>query len=135
MVSFEYLEGFGPVQQALLAGLFTWFMTAAGAGVVFFFSEINRKVLDGMLGFAAGVMIAASCFGLLGPAIEQTSGEGLEKVLPAAKPSIPSSTLRFISEKKKTTPAPAAVMNQVKSPANRACCTGPKPSRYSKLTI
>ena len=84
MVSFEFLEGFGPVQQALLAGLFTWFMTAAGAGVVFFFSEINRKVLDGMLGFAAGVMIAASCFGLLGPAIDQTSGEGLEKVLPAA---------------------------------------------------
>ena len=84
MVVVEFLESFGPVQQALLAGLFTWFMTAAGAGVVFFFSEINRKVLDGMLGFAAGVMIAASCFGLLGPAIDQTSGEGLEKVLPAA---------------------------------------------------
>ena len=84
MVIVETLESFGPVQQALLAGLFTWFMTAAGAGVGFFFSEINRKVLDGMLGFAAGVMIAASCFGLLGPTIEQTSGEGLEKVLPAA---------------------------------------------------
>ena len=84
MAIVEIIESFGPVQQALLAGLFTWFMTAAGAGVVFFFSEINRKVLDGMLGFAAGVMNAASCFGLLGPAIEQTSGEGLEKVLPAA---------------------------------------------------
>ena len=53
----DTLEGLDPILQAFLAGLFTWFMTAAGAGVVFFFSEINRKVLDGMLGFAAGVMI------------------------------------------------------------------------------
>ena len=80
----SFLEGFGPIEQALMAGMFTWFMTAAGAGLVFFFKEINRKVLDGMLGFAAGVMIAASCFGLLGPAIDQTDGEGLVKVLPAA---------------------------------------------------
>lgn len=78
------IDGYSPVQQAFIAGLFTWFMTAAGAGLVFFFEEINRKMLDGMLGFAAGVMIAASCFGLLGPAIDQTPGEGLEKVLPAA---------------------------------------------------
>ncbi|MAZ23901.1 MAG: ZIP family metal transporter [Euryarchaeota archaeon] len=78
------LEGLDPILQAFIAGLFTWFMTAAGAGLVFFFAEIDRKMLDGMLGFAAGVMIAASCFGLLGPAIDQTPGEGLEKVLPAA---------------------------------------------------
>ena len=78
------LEGLDPILQAFIAGLFTWFMTAAGAGLVFFFVEIDRKMLDGMLGFAAGVMIAASCFGLLGPAIDQTPGEGLEKVLPAA---------------------------------------------------
>ena len=80
----DTLEGMDPILQAFIAGLFTWIMTAAGAGLVFFFAEINRKMLDGMLGFAAGVMIAASCFGLLGPAIDQTSGEGLEKVLPAA---------------------------------------------------
>ena len=80
----DLLGGFSPIEQALMAGMFTWFMTAAGAGLVFFFHEINRKVLDGMLGFAAGVMIAASCFGLLGPAIDQTDGEGLAKVLPAA---------------------------------------------------
>ena len=78
------IDGYGPIEQSLIAGLFTWFMTAAGAGLVFFFRDIDRKVLDGMLGFAAGVMIAASCFGLLGPAIDQTSGEGLVKVLPAA---------------------------------------------------
>ena len=80
----ELLDGFSPIEQALMAGMFTWFMTAAGAGLVFFFHEINRKALDGMLGFAAGVMIAASCFGLLSPAIDQTDGEGLSKVLPAA---------------------------------------------------
>lgn len=59
-----------PVLQALLATLFTWFVTALGAAMVFFFKKINRKVLDGMLGFAAGVMIAASFWSLLSPAIE-----------------------------------------------------------------
>ena len=81
---FEFFEDWSPIMQAFGAGLFTWGMTAAGAGLVFLSKEIDRKVLDGMLGFAAGVMIAASCFGLLGPAIDQTSGEGLWKVLPAA---------------------------------------------------
>lgn len=59
-----------PVYQALVATLFTWFVTAVGAAMVFFFKEINRKVLDGMLGFAAGVMIAASFWSLLSPAID-----------------------------------------------------------------
>lgn len=69
---FEFLEGWSPVEQALAAGLFTWGMTAAGAGLVFFFKEVNRKILDGMLGFAAGVMIAASFWSLLAPAIEHS---------------------------------------------------------------
>lgn len=56
--------------QALWATLFTWAVTALGASVVFFFKTINRKVLDSMLGFAAGVMIAASFWSLLAPAIE-----------------------------------------------------------------
>ena len=47
-----FMEGYGPVQQALIAGLFTWFMTAAGAALVIFFKELDRKVLDAMLGFA-----------------------------------------------------------------------------------
>ena len=81
---FDFFEDWGPIMQAFGAGLFTWGMTAAGAGLVFLSKEIDRKVLDGRLGFAAGVMIAASCFGLLGPAIDQTDGEGLSKVLPAA---------------------------------------------------
>jgi ZIP family zinc transporter len=61
------------VLQALLATLFTYGMTALGAATVFFFRNINRKVLDGMLGFAAGVMIAASYFSLLSPAVEMAA--------------------------------------------------------------
>ena len=61
-----------PVTQALLATMFTWFVTALGAGVVFTFKKINQKVLDSMLGFAAGVMIAASFWSLLAPAIEMS---------------------------------------------------------------
>ena len=59
-----------PFLQGLLATLFTYFVTALGAGLVFFFKSMNQKVLDLMLGFAAGVMIAASFWSLLDPAIE-----------------------------------------------------------------
>ncbi len=62
--------------QALLATLFTWFVTALGAAMVFFFKTINRRVLDSMLGFAAGVMIAASYWSLLAPAIEMAEAAG-----------------------------------------------------------
>jgi|TARA_B110000263_G_scaffold52887_1_gene44339 ZIP family zinc transporter len=59
-----------PVIQALIAGLFTWTLTAFGAGLVFFFNSSNRKLLDMSLGFTGGVMIAASFWSLLAPAIE-----------------------------------------------------------------
>jgi ZIP family zinc transporter len=77
------------VLQALLATLFTYGMTALGAATVFFFRNINRKVLDGMLGFAAGVMIAARYFSLLSPAIEMAeavydAGRGLPSWAAAA---------------------------------------------------
>ena len=74
-----------PVSQALVATLFTWSLTALGAGLVFFFKTINRKLLDGMLGFAAGVMIAASFWSLLAPAIEmaEQNGGSLPKWFPA----------------------------------------------------
>ena len=72
-----------PVYAALIATTFTWLLTAAGAGMVFFFKSLNRVVLDTMLGFTGGVMVAASCFGLLMPAIEDTAGSGFEKVGPA----------------------------------------------------
>ncbi|HFU4025450.1 TPA: ZIP family metal transporter [Streptococcus suis] len=58
------------IMQTLLAGLFTWFCTIVGAAVVFFFRKVSRRLLDTMLGFAAGVMIAASFWSLLAPSIE-----------------------------------------------------------------
>jgi len=72
-----------PILQALMATLFTWFVTALGAGLVFFFKTINRKVLDAMLGFAAGVMIAASYWSLLAPAIEMAEESNLPAWIPA----------------------------------------------------
>lgn len=66
----DWLSGLTHVQQALLATLFTWGVTALGSGLVFFFKTINKKILNGMLGFASGVMIAASYWSLLAPAIE-----------------------------------------------------------------
>ncbi len=65
-----------PVLLAFIATMFTWFVTAAGASMVFFFKTINQKVLNSMLGFAAGVMIAASFWSLLKPAIEMTEASG-----------------------------------------------------------
>ncbi|HFU4115657.1 TPA: ZIP family metal transporter [Streptococcus suis] len=58
------------VIQALLGGLFTWFCTILGSAIVFFFKRVSRRLLDTMLGFAAGVMIAASFWSLLAPSIE-----------------------------------------------------------------
>jgi ZIP family zinc transporter len=64
-----WLETLGPIRQALYAGLFTWGLTAIGAALVFLFNASNRKVLDCALGFTGGVMIAASFWSLLSPAI------------------------------------------------------------------
>ena len=80
----DYFESINPVLAALYATLFTWFLTALGASFVFFFKNMNRVVLDGMLGFTGGVMVAASFWSLLAPAIEMSKGEGFVKVIPAA---------------------------------------------------
>lgn len=72
----EWFAQFPPVVQALLGTLFTWGVTALGAGLVFFFKSINKTVLNAMLGFAAGVMIAASFWSLLSPAIEMAESLG-----------------------------------------------------------
>jgi ZIP family zinc transporter len=72
-----------PVVLALIATLFTWFLTALGASMVYFFKTINRKVLNSMLGFAAGVMIAASFWSLLKPSIEMAEKNGSIPWVPA----------------------------------------------------
>lgn len=80
----EWLASFSPVVQALIGTLFTWGVTALGASLVFFFKAINKTVLNGMLGFAAGVMIAASFWSLLAPAIEMAEGLGQTPWITAA---------------------------------------------------
>ncbi|XP_032932925.1 zinc transporter ZIP11 isoform X1 [Catharus ustulatus] len=70
------IPGFGPVLQAVLGTLLTWGLTAAGSALVFVFSSGQRRILDGSLGFAAGVMLAASYWSLLAPAIELAERSG-----------------------------------------------------------
>jgi len=79
----EWFSGLSPIVQALIATLFTWGVTALGAGLVFFFKGVSKKVLDAMLGFAAGVMVAASYWSLLAPAIEMSENMGGIPWLPA----------------------------------------------------
>lgn len=69
-----YLESIDPVLAALYATTFTWLLTAAGASLVFFFKSMHRGVLDAMLGFTGGVMVAASFWSLLNPSIELSEG-------------------------------------------------------------
>ncbi|MEN9639357.1 MAG: hypothetical protein RLZZ262_1225 [Bacteroidota bacterium] len=80
----SFFENIDPVWGALIATTFTWLVTAAGAALVFFVKDMSRKLLDGMLGFTGGVMIAASFWSLLAPAIEMSPGEGFIKAMPAA---------------------------------------------------
>ncbi len=79
----KVLLNLNPVLLALIATLFTWFVTAAGSSMVFFFKTINKKILNSMLGFAAGVMIAASFWSLLKPAIEMAEENGTVPWMPA----------------------------------------------------
>lgn len=72
-----------PAGQALLAGCFTWAMTAVGAGLVVFLTRLNRRMLAAMLGLAAGIMLAASYWSLLAPSIELAEEDGLPGWLPA----------------------------------------------------
>ena len=80
----EWFTDQSPILQAFLATCFTWLLTALGAATVFVFKGLNRKLLDAMLGFAAGVMIAASFWSLLAPAIEMAQGSRVPGWVPAA---------------------------------------------------
>lgn len=73
-----------PILAALYASLFTWGLTALGASLVFLFKSAKRSLMDAMLGFTGGVMVAASFWSLLAPAIDNSPGEGFTKVIPAA---------------------------------------------------
>lgn len=79
----EWFFDLNPIIQALMGGLFTWGLTSVGAAVVFFTKNVGHKILDSMLGFAAGVMIAASVWSLIIPSIEMTEAMGGIGWLPA----------------------------------------------------
>lgn len=80
----EIFQNLHPVSQAFFATCFTWFLTALGASAVFITKNMSRKLLDGMLGFASGVMIAASFWSLLAPALDMSEGKNLPSWFPAA---------------------------------------------------
>ncbi|MCE5298026.1 MAG: ZIP family metal transporter [Methanoregulaceae archaeon] len=80
----DFFFSLNPTAQALIAGCFTWGVTALGASVVFFTRGFNQRLLDGMLGFAGGVMIAASFWSLLIPALDLAEEMAVITWLPAA---------------------------------------------------
>ncbi len=80
----DFIQSFDPITQALFATLFTWGVTAAGAALVFFTKTVNARLMDSMLGFAAGVMIAASFWSLLAPSIHMAEEMGQIPWLTAA---------------------------------------------------
>jgi len=98
-MNLEWLLNYDPILLALLATLFTWFVTAAGSSMVFFFKSINKKILNSMLGFAAGVMIAASFWSLLKPAIEMSEDSGSIPWMPAVIGFLSGGTFLLIIDK------------------------------------
>lgn len=78
------MQSISPAVQALIAGVFTWGLTAVGASLVLFVRNVNEKLLDVALGFAAGVMIAASFWSLLEPAIEMSQNLNIPSWIPPA---------------------------------------------------
>ena len=94
-----FLNNLSPVMQAFVATLFTWGVTALGSAMVFFFKEINKSVLNAMLGFAAGVMIAASFWSLLAPAIELAEELGQIPYVTAALGFLGGGLFLFIVDK------------------------------------
>lgn len=95
----EWFKSLSPVWQSLLAGIFTWGMTAAGASLVFFARRMNRRLLDGMLGFSGGVMLAASYWSLLAPAIEIAEQGTLPVWLPPAIGFLLGGAVLFVLDK------------------------------------
>ncbi|HEX2969838.1 MAG TPA: ZIP family metal transporter [Bacteroidales bacterium] len=95
----DQLISYSPIVLALLATSYTYFTTAMGAGMVFFFKSINRKILNSMLGFAAGIMIAASFWSLLKPAIEMAGENGDVPWMPAVIGFLSGGAFIFLIDK------------------------------------
>lgn len=98
-MNLEWLLEYNPVLLALGATIFTWGVTALGSAMVFFFKSINQRVLNIMLGFAAGVMIAASFWSLLAPAIEMAEESGTAGWIPAVVGFLSGGAFLFVVDK------------------------------------
>ena len=96
---FEAFKNLSFVWQALIASLFTWAVTALGASIVFFFKKVNKTLMDAMLGFSAGVMIAASFFSLITPALEMAKNLNINIPVVISLGFILGGTLLFIGDK------------------------------------
>ena len=95
----QWFSSLTPPVQALLATLFTWAVTALGAGLVFFFKRMNKSVMDAMLGFAGGVMVAASFWSLLSPSIDMAERLGLNAWLTALIGFLGGGLLLYLGDK------------------------------------
>lgn len=93
------ISSLNPILQSLLAGCFTWFVTALGSGLVFVTRRANQRLLDAMLGFAAGVMIAASFWSLLAPAIAMSERLDLPSWIPPASGFLLGAILLWLLDK------------------------------------
>ena len=87
------------VSQALIASLFTWSVTMLGAAIVFFFKEVKKGIMDALLGFSAGVMIAASFWSLLSPSIELANSLNMTAWIVAVSGFLAGGLLLFIGDK------------------------------------
>ncbi|MCB0397517.1 MAG: ZIP family metal transporter [Flavobacteriales bacterium] len=95
----NYFEHLHPVMGALVATTFTWLVTAMGASLVFMFKSMKRKLFDTMLGFTGGVMIAASFWSLLNPAIEMSENRGVPEWFPAAVGFLAGALFLFVLDR------------------------------------
>ncbi|MCM1370943.1 MAG: ZIP family metal transporter [Clostridium sp.] len=96
---FEWFSNLNYVIQALIATIFTWGVTAIGASIVFLFKKVNKNIMDAMLGFAAGVMIAASFWSLLSPSIEMSESLGMNSWIVASIGFLLGGILLFAGDK------------------------------------
>ena len=106
---FYFIYKLNPVIQALIATIFTWSVTALGSALVFIFKKLNKNVLDLMLGISAGVMIAASFWSLLSPAISMANNLAINTMLVVTTGFLSGGLLLFIGDK---------IMNQIQKKTN-----------------
>lgn len=123
-----YISTLSPVMQALLATLFTWGMTALGASLVFTTKTVNQKLMDGMLGSAGGIMIAASFWSLLSPAIEMSKEGPFPVWFPAAAGFLLGGFFLWIADKIIPHMHPSSHTNQTEG-------INPKGKRRSTLLV